>query len=47
MRTNIVKREWWQALKAPLTAVCIVIAAIVLFVIWLGVVVIFVKASIG
>ena len=47
MQTNIVKREWWQALKAPLTAVCIVIAAVVLFVIWLGIVVIVVKALIG
>lgn len=44
---NIGKKEWWQSLRAPLTAVCAMIASIVLFIIWLGVVVILTKALIG
>ncbi|MBS6940234.1 MAG: hypothetical protein KH142_01890 [Slackia piriformis] len=47
MRMNIGNREWWQSLKAPLVAVFAVIAAIVLFVVWLGIVVIATKTLIG
>lgn len=44
---NIGNKEWWQSLKAPLTAVCAMIVAIVLFIMWLGVVVVATKALIG
>ncbi len=47
VRMNIGNREWWQSLKAPLVAVFAVIAAIVLFVVWLGIVVIATKTLIG
>ena len=46
VRTNISK-DWRQSLKTPLVAVCAVIAAIVLFVMWLGVVVVVTKTLIG
>lgn len=44
---NIGNKEWRQSLKTPLTAVCAVIAAAVLFIMWLGAVVIATKALIG
>ncbi|MDO4442272.1 MAG: hypothetical protein Q4B69_00125 [Slackia sp.] len=47
MRMNIGNKEWWQSLKAPLVAVLAVIAAVFLFIIWLGMVVIATKALIG
>lgn len=44
---NIGNKEWWQAFKTPLVAVLAAIASIVLFVVWLGVVVIVTKVLIG
>lgn len=39
--------EWGQTLKTPLVAVLAMLAAIVLFLIWLGIVVIVTKVLVG
>ena len=47
MRAVIGSKERFQEVKAPLVAVCAIIATAVLFILWLGVVVIVTKLLLG